>query len=124
MGFGTVSSWSLLKFVPLFDEMPYLRPLFVLFYVYSAWALLAVMTGVVSENMIAIRDQMRQEDKQKEEVRRANITEHLLEIFKKADTDGSGTISSEEFELMMSKPDLIKKIQKNAHMRLSEMREL
>ena len=73
--FGTVSSWSLTKFVPLFEElleamglfcsrvvcwksdwqpmlrckvvlrMPMLRPLFVVFYIYSAWALLAVMTG-------------------------------------------------------------------------------
>lgn len=34
---------------------------FVVFYVYSAWALLAVMTGVVSENMIAIREQMVQD---------------------------------------------------------------
>merc|ERR1719324_1668909 len=71
--FGTVSSWSLLKFVPLFDEMPYLRPLFVLFYVYSAWALLAVMTGVVSENLIAIREQMVKEDELKEEKRKQNI---------------------------------------------------
>lgn len=71
-----------------------LRPLFVVFYIYSAWALLAVMTGasfdsfrfpiqcpslnqfiqfnsvnsgVVSENMIAIRDQMQKEDEQRED---------------------------------------------------------
>merc|ERR1719287_17002 len=55
--FGTMTSWSLLKFVPLFEPYPVLQPLFVLFYIYSAWALLAVMTGVVSENLIAIRDQ-------------------------------------------------------------------
>jgi len=122
--FGTVSSWSLLKFVPLFEEMPYLKPFFVLFYVYSAWALLAVMTGVVSENMIAIREQMLQEDRQKDELRRANITEHLLELFRNADIDGNGVVSREEFDAMLAKPDLVKKIQKNAHMRMSDMREL
>merc|ERR1719174_862269 len=35
--FGTMSSWSLSKFTPLFDPFPALRPLFVLFYIYSAW---------------------------------------------------------------------------------------
>merc|ERR1711972_79364 len=72
--FGTMSSWSLLKFVPLFEEMPLLKPMFVVFYVYSAWALLAVMTGVVSENMIAIREQMVKEDEAREEVRKSMIT--------------------------------------------------
>merc|ERR1712176_588680 len=67
---------------------------------------------------------MAQEDKQREEFRRANITEHLLEVFRRADTDGSGTISREEFEHMLQNPTLVKKIQKNAHMQVSEMREL
>eukprot|EP00927_Polykrikos_kofoidii_P031842 TRINITY_DN27285_c0_g1_i2.p1 TRINITY_DN27285_c0_g1~~TRINITY_DN27285_c0_g1_i2.p1 ORF type:complete len:589 (-),score=114.37 TRINITY_DN27285_c0_g1_i2:124-1890(-) len=122
--FGTVSSWSLLKFVPLFEEMPVLRPLFVTFYVYSAWALLAVMTGVVSENMIAIREQMIQEDKQKEEIRRARITEHLIEVFRQADSDGSGTVTREEFNAMLAMPDLVRKIQRNSHLRVSDMQEL
>merc|ERR1719311_987009 len=74
--FGTMTSWSLLKFVPLFNELPVLRPLFVLFYIYSAWALLAVMTGVVSENLIAIREQMLREDAKKEEMRK----EHIIQI--------------------------------------------
>merc|ERR1719181_490834 len=68
--FGTMTSWSLLKFEPLFDPFPALQPLFVLFYIYSAWALLAVMTGVVSENLIAIRDQMVQDNEAKEEKRK------------------------------------------------------
>eukprot|EP00928_Gymnodinium_smaydae_P058548 TRINITY_DN4173_c2_g3_i1.p1 TRINITY_DN4173_c2_g3~~TRINITY_DN4173_c2_g3_i1.p1 ORF type:complete len:642 (+),score=143.56 TRINITY_DN4173_c2_g3_i1:78-1928(+) len=122
--FGTVSSWSLLKFVPLFSEMPALRPMFVLFYVYSAWALLAVMAGVVSKNMIAIRDQMVQEDKQKEDMRRANITEHLLELFRKADEDNSGQISREEFDNLMCQPEVVKKIQKNTNMRTQDLSEL
>merc|ERR1719401_1475064 len=79
--FGTMSSWSLLKFVPLFDKMPVLKPMFVVFYVYSAWALLAVMTGVVSENMIAIREQMVKEDEAREEMRKTVITKTLFELF-------------------------------------------
>jgi len=122
--FGTMSSWSLLKFVPLFEEMPILRPLFVLFYVYSAWALLAVMTGVVSENMIAIREQMMREDERKEELRKSMITDTLIELFRKADTDNSGTVSREEFDAMLRKPDLIRKITKNTHMRVQDLHDL
>ena len=40
------------------DTVPGLKPVFVVFIIYSSWALLSVMTGVVSENMIAIREQV------------------------------------------------------------------
>merc|ERR1711879_241624 len=83
--FGTMSSWSLLKFVPLFSEIPPLKPIFVVFYVYSAWALLAVMTGVVSENMIVIREQMMKEDEMREEMRKSMITKTLIELFQESD---------------------------------------
>merc|ERR1712113_810504 len=102
--FGTMSSWSLLKFVPLFKEMPILRPLFVLFYVYSAWALLAVMTGVVSENMIAIREQMEKEDQQRDELRKMMVSKALTDLFRQADTDHSGSVSREEFDAMLKSP--------------------
>lgn len=122
--FGTMSSWSLMKFVPLFEEMPVLRPLFVLFYVYSAWALLAVMTGVVSENMIAIREQMIKEDEHRDEVRKMMVTKTLMELFREADTDNSGTVSREEFNSMLRSPELIKKLQKNTSMKPEDLAEL
>merc|ERR1719482_49274 len=106
--FGSISSWSLMKFNPLFEDVPFLRPCFVLFYVYSAWALLAVMTGVVSENMLAIREQISREDEQKEEVRKVAATEMLLDLFARSDTDGSGTVSGDEFEAMLRMPKFIK----------------
>jgi len=122
--FGTVSSWSLMKFVPLFEEMPMLRPLFVVFYIYSAWALLAVMTGVVSENMIAIRDQMQKEDEQREEKRKSMITKVLMELFREADVDGNGIVSRQEFESMLKSPELVKKITKNTRMKVQDLIDL
>ncbi|CAJ1333776.1 unnamed protein product [Effrenium voratum] len=122
--FGTVSSWSLTKFVPLFEEMPMLRPLFVVFYIYSAWALLAVMTGVVSENMIAIRDQMQKEDEQREEKRKSMITKVLMELFREADVDGNGIVSRAEFEAMLKSPELVKKITKNTRMKVQDLMDL
>jgi len=122
--FGALSSWSLLKFVPLFAQMPILKPMFVVFYVYSAWALLAVMTGVVSENMIAIREQMVKEDEAKEELRRTMVSQTLVELFRGVDADQSGTISREEFNLMLGSPDLIRKIERNTHLKIQDLLDL
>lgn len=122
--FGSISSWSLNKFNPLFEDVPLLRPCFVLFYVYSAWALLAVMTGVVSENMLAIREQISREDEQKEEVRKLVATELLLNLFERADTDGSGTVSREEFDVMLSAPGFVKKLNRNTNVRVVDLQEL
>lgn len=122
--FGMMSSWSLMKFVPLFEELPALRPVFVVFYVYSAWALLAVMTGVVSENMIAIRDQMAKEDERREELRRTMITELLLELFRDADKDFSGTVSRSEFDAMLADPVIVRRLVRNSRLKAQDLRDL
>lgn len=122
--FGTMSSWSLVKFEPLFEDMPVLKPLFVLFYIYSAWALLAVMTGVVSENMIAIREQMIREDEHREEVRKSMITQTLIDLFREADTDHSGHVSRQEFDAMLRSQELMRKITKNTNMKAQDLQDL
>merc|ERR1719181_1964941 len=99
--FGTMSSWSLTKLVPLFKEVPGFKVFFVVFYIYSAWALLAVMTGVVSENMIAIREQMLREEAKKDDMRKEHILHFLGDLFRKADSDNSGQISRDEFDMML-----------------------
>merc|ERR1711972_45222 len=122
--FGTMSSWSLEPLVPLFHEAPAFRIFFVVFYIYSSWALLAVMTGVVSENMIAIRDQMVKEDARKEELRKEQII-HLLEhLFHEADADSSGQISKEEFSWMVNSPELKNKLSKFSKMEVSDLNDL
>lgn len=122
--FGTMSSWSLLKLNPLFEELPLLKPCFVVFYIYSAWALLAVMTGVVSENMVAIRDQLLREEEMKEEIRRTMITDTILELFKNADADGSGNVSREEFRTMLRNEDIIKKLARYTQMQMQDLGDL
>lgn len=122
--FGTMSSWSLSKFTPLFDPFPMLRPLFVLFYIYSAWALLAVMTGVVSENLMSIREEMVRADQEKEKQRKMNITNTLFDLFNKADADGSGSVSRAEFNAMLRDPYLIKLLVKNSNLRAPDLIDL
>uniref|UniRef100_A0A6V0FSN5 EF-hand domain-containing protein n=1 Tax=Zooxanthella nutricula TaxID=1333877 RepID=A0A6V0FSN5_9DINO len=122
--FGTISSWSLTTYVPLFVTVPILKPVFVLFYVYSAWALLAVMTGVVSENMIAIREQLNKEDAQREEMRKTLITNMLIELFDEADVDKDGTVSKAEFEAMLGSPTIMKKMKKNSNLKMQDLQDL
>lgn len=92
--------------------------------VLSAWALLAVMTGVVSENMIVIREQMVKEDESREEVRRTQITNLLIELFREADADSSGKLSRQEFDSMLRNPLLCRKITKNSHLKITDLSDL
>merc|ERR1719399_1398046 len=64
--FETMTSWTLVPLIPLFQIAPVTRLLFVMFYIYAGWTLLAVMTGVVSFNMIALRAQITREDEVRE----------------------------------------------------------
>jgi Ca2+-binding EF-hand superfamily protein len=110
--FDIMSSWSLVPLAPLFEEAPLLRIFFVVFYIYSAWAMLAVMSGVVSDNMIVLRNDMVAEDQRKEEERKSVVTRRLLELFTEADGDQSGAINREEFDLLLSSPKLIAQLSK------------
>lgn len=122
--FGSMTSWSLNTFMPLYAEIPLLRPALVLFYIFSVWALLAVMTGVVSENMIAIRQQAVAQDEEREEMRKIMITTTLLEMFTEADTNGDGSLASAEFDAMLRVPALAKKLSQNTSMKVQDLRQL
>lgn len=122
--FGTMSSWSLTKLVPLFKAVPAFKLFFVVVYIYSSWALLAVMTGVVSENMIAIREQMVREDAKKEAMKKEHVLHFLGDLFRKSDTDGSGYISKDEFDMMLRSPELVKKLTKYSKMQPKDLEEL
>jgi len=122
--FGTMSSWSLNTLEPLFEKVPFFRVFFVVFYVYSAWTLLAIMTGVVSENMIAIREQMLKEDEEKEERRKSSISLLLMDLFAEADKDNSGCVSREEFDWMLQGSHLKKKLEKNTRITTQDLQDL
>jgi len=102
--FELISNWSLMPIVLLLDVSPVFRCFFVSVVIYATWAMLSVMTGVVSENMIAIRDQSEQDKLLQEEKLKRRITCELEQIFLEGDTDHSGTMDYDEFnELVNSK---------------------
>lgn len=122
--FELMSSWTLMKYVPLFEVVPILKPMFVLFYVFAAWGLLAVMTGVVSEKMIAIRQRTSDEDHKREEDRRMAARDILMNMFTRFDADGDGSMSRAECNTMLSSEECIKNLQKNTNVRVQDLQEL
>merc|ERR1719326_408085 len=87
---------------PLFDVMPALKLVFVLYMVLSSWAILSILTAVVSENMLRVTEANEEErttNEAREEKERSTIK--LKEMFALIDHDQSGEIDRDEFYLML-----------------------
>eukprot|EP00930_Biecheleria_cincta_P034112 TRINITY_DN23596_c0_g1_i1.p1 TRINITY_DN23596_c0_g1~~TRINITY_DN23596_c0_g1_i1.p1 ORF type:complete len:648 (+),score=136.14 TRINITY_DN23596_c0_g1_i1:45-1946(+) len=129
--FESITCWSLMRFDPLFEKMPGLRIIAVLFYMLMNWALLAVLTGVVSEKIMAVKEQLREtsslENAGETNTIAAAIDESellLLELFRRADTDGSGSISREEFNAMLLCSDVMKPLMQQSQLDAQDLGEL
>jgi len=96
---------------PLLEEIPWLKPLFVVFTIYCSWALLSVMTGVVSEHMQAIREAQEAKDLAEAEGVRSECTKVLTEVFSAADLDGNGTLCKAEFMNFAASPHQQRRMQ-------------
>merc|ERR1719443_2657670 len=96
--FLLMSNWALIRFMPLFDLSPFMKMLFVIFYIFASWALLAVMTGVVSEKMIVAKVE---DDPDDEANSSDELWQTLRDLFNRADTDNSRSISQDEFKRML-----------------------
>merc|ERR1712048_926782 len=76
--------------------------LFAGFMVVANWAILAILTSVVSDNMISSSARANEEDekKQREEAHEHRVAQ-LQTLFKEIDTDGSGAIEKKEWDKML-----------------------
>lgn len=131
--FESITCWSLMRFGPLFERMPGLRILAVVFYMLMNWALLAVLTGVVSEKIMAVKEQLRDTSTLEAEMNEdgnsiatpIDDSEALLqELFRRADTDGSGSISREEFNAMLLCSDVMKPLMQQSQLGAQDLGEL
>merc|ERR1712032_1721384 len=69
------------------------------FIICSNWAILAILTSVVSDNMISSSAAIaRKEEKARLEVKDTETNKLLLQLFKEVDVDGSGTIEENEWK--------------------------
>lgn len=106
------------------EAAPWLKPVFIIFTIYSTWALLAVMSGVVSENMIAASSQ---QDEEEIAMRRAEVEEkaqELTRVFFEADADQSGRIDRAEFEQMLANPEMCGVLKRIAKLSPQELRDI
>jgi len=60
----------------------------------------------------------------KEEMRKEHILHFLGDLFRKADSDDSGQISRDEFDMMLRSPELVKKLMKYSKMEPKDLEEL
>jgi len=127
--FESITCWSLMTFVPLFDVSSISRVMAVIFYIFANWGLLAVMTGVVSEKMMATKERLTQEtdDGPKHEhgsASMAHLEVMLVDFFKRADTDGSGSVSKDEFNSMLLCTDIMKPVMEESNLDAQDFGEL
>jgi len=88
--------------LPLFHALPLSKLGFVVYMVVSSWAILSILTAVVSENMIKANEQRRNElDEEREYTKVNEVREYLAQLFADADRDKNNYIGPEEFKSMM-----------------------
>jgi len=96
---------------PLLDKFPITKLVFVIFTIFCSWALLSVMTGVVSDNMISVRETQEQKDDVVQGERRQRVLQVLGEIFIAADPACTGILRADEFYSLLNIPFHVRKMQ-------------
>jgi len=80
-----------------------LKVLFILFMVISNWMVLAILTAVVSENMLSATNEfMRAERQEDADKLKKKSSQRLLALFKEIDKDNDGTIDEPEFHAVLA----------------------
>ncbi|CAE7552961.1 Cacna1d [Symbiodinium pilosum] len=88
---------------PLFSALPISKLFTACFMILSNWAILAILTAVVSENLIsACADHRKQHDDAAQQEKRQNLSKIFFNIFVKMDEQGDANrkVSRPEFERM------------------------
>jgi len=96
------------------EVFPYMwgQIIFVMFMVVASWALLAILTSVVSDHMIASSQKQEEEDDQKKKLEQdETMKRRLKQIFEQFDQEGDGIITEQEWRDIMSDPGIICELQ-------------
>lgn len=91
---------------PLFSTLPMSKLVYTAFTIISSWAILSILTAVVSENMINSTNQLLADEKEQET--KAQCEERkksMSEIFDKIDTNHDDRISQAEFLMLLNHPE-------------------
>lgn len=101
------------------------RLLLVGFIICSNWAILAILTSVVSDNMISSSAAIAKKEAEREEEERLLQTRSALaKLFEEIDDDNSGTIEESEWrERVMEDRTMIESLQAVTHMGKNELKD-
>lgn len=122
--FAFMNSQQWHKVAPLLNLMPWTKLLFVVFTIYSSWALLSVMTGVVSDHIQYVREVQEQEDEVAQDVRQNNLVRSLSQIFAAADPDGSGKLRRSVYLEILNSPFQVRRLQQTVKLHLEDIRTI
>jgi len=119
--FGLMNKQYWQDITPMFVVLPWAKPVWVIFTILSSWALLSVMTGVVSDNMLEVRQAQEQKSSDAWEEFRDRLLQMLTEVFTAADKDGSRSLEKEEYVEILTSPFHVNRLQKFSHVPIQDM---
>jgi len=82
------------------DQSVYLKLFFILFVIVGSFAMVSLLTGIVSETMLE-KSTLAQAKRDKLIERRRRFMTHMYMLFMEADHDGSGSLSKAEYLLLV-----------------------
>mmetsp|Transcript_29017 Transcript_29017/g.53224 ORF Transcript_29017/g.53224 Transcript_29017/m.53224 type:complete len:716 (-) Transcript_29017:96-2243(-) len=90
---------------PLWTDMPLTKVFFIFYMVVSTWAILSILTAVVSENMISTTEAARESmEESREAERQKYIDSKLNKLFFEMDKNNSNTLTRAEFMEFLEDP--------------------
>eukprot|EP00931_Biecheleriopsis_adriatica_P049215 TRINITY_DN28464_c0_g1_i1.p1 TRINITY_DN28464_c0_g1~~TRINITY_DN28464_c0_g1_i1.p1 ORF type:complete len:716 (-),score=147.15 TRINITY_DN28464_c0_g1_i1:132-2213(-) len=112
------------KVAPLLQAMPLTKVIFVVFTIYSSWALLSVMTGVVSDHIQYVREVQQQEEEHAQDEQHHQLVRTLSQIFAAADPDGSGTLRRAVYMEILNSPFQVRRLQKAVNLHVDDIKQI
>lgn len=93
---------------PLLKEGVAWHIFFICFIGFSAWLMISLLTGVVSDTMIQATQNRKEVERRRQENNRLAFIKFLEDSFNSGDTDGNGVLDRQEFDELI-KDDMITK---------------
>mmetsp|Transcript_25401 Transcript_25401/g.46086 ORF Transcript_25401/g.46086 Transcript_25401/m.46086 type:complete len:607 (+) Transcript_25401:76-1896(+) len=106
----TLDQWNESVVRHVVKNQPAMLLFFLVFVCISSLGLMSIMIGVVVENTLATANKDQAKLKAKRERDRKQVFGQLQEIFEMADVDGSGTLTLDEVETAIQKPEIYNKL--------------
>lgn len=106
----TADNWDMIA-NPVITINPWWRMFFVVFIIFASWIILSVLTAEASDRMISATTDRKELEARVQEAKHREFINFLRDSFLDADTDGNGSLDLEEFQAMMEKDFVHKRMQ-------------